>query len=100
MNTAPSFDVRKYAHEFRGVSESVVALVENDVDVVAFVHREELARPFAYALDMLALLQRVADGEYCADDAAELLAAVDGEARTHGADVNSGRHMRHTLPPY
>ncbi|MET0983883.1 MAG: hypothetical protein ABW034_00610 [Steroidobacteraceae bacterium] len=80
MSPAPSFEIRKHAHEFQGVHESVIELVENELDVVAFVHREEFARPFAYAPDMLELLRRVAAGENCAGDAALLVADIDNAA--------------------
>ena len=77
VSPTPSFEIRTHAHEFQGVNETVIELVENELDVVAFVHREELARPFAYAPDMLELLRRVAAGEDCAGEAAELVADID-----------------------
>lgn len=98
MSTAPSFEIRKHAHEFQGVSESVVELVENELDVVAFVHREELARPFAYALEMLELLRHVAMGEDCAVHAARLVAEVESNGSGALPDRASKRHFDGVLP--
>ncbi|MET0658781.1 MAG: hypothetical protein ABW110_11565 [Steroidobacteraceae bacterium] len=89
--TVPSFEIRQRAHEFQGVHETVIELVENELDVIAFVHREELARPFAYALDMLDLLRRVATGEECAGEAAELVAGIDALASTPAEGSRSRR---------
>ena len=97
MSPAPSFEIRKHAHEFRGVNESVIELVENELDVVAFVHREELARPFAYALNMLELLRRVAAGEDCTGEAAQCVAQIDGTA-IHPPERSGERRFDGMIP--
>lgn len=97
MSPAPSFEIRTHAHEFQGVNESVIELVENDLDVVAFVHREELARPFAYALDMLELLRRMVRGEDCMHAAARLVADIDS-ASVHPLSAEIPRRFDGMVP--